>query len=56
MKVTVAKYMTPSGKFIEREGVEPDSLIVTPNPDVLVEWAWAQLTGKVSKVQAGNRP
>ena len=56
VKVTVAKYMTPSGKFIEREGVEPDSLIVTPNPDVLVEWAWAQLTGKVSKVQAGNRP
>ena len=56
VKVTVAKYMTPSGKFIEREGVEPDSLIVTTNPDVLIEWAWAQLTGKVSKVQAGNLP
>lgn len=56
VKVTVAKYMTPGGKFIEREGVEPDNLIVTPNPDVLIEWAWAQLTGKVSKVQTSNLP
>ena len=36
VKLTVAKYMTPSGRFIESQGVEPDDLIVTPDSDVLV--------------------
>ena len=56
VKLTVAKYMTPSGKFIEGQGVEPDDLIVTPDSDVLVEWAWGQLTGRKLKVEPRDIP
>ena len=56
VKLTVAKYMTPSGQFIESQGVEPDDLIVTPDSDVLVEWAWAQLTGQKLKLEPRNIP
>ena len=56
VKLTVAKYMTPSGRFIESQGVEPDDLIVTPDSDVLVEWAWAQLTGQKLKLETRNIP
>ena len=56
VKLTVAKYMTPSGRFIESQGVEPDDLIVTPDSDVLVEWAWAQLTGQKLKLEPRNIP
>jgi len=56
VKITVSKYMTPGGRFIEGEGVEPDDLIVTPDPDVLVEWAWTQLTGTQLKVEPRNLP
>ena len=56
VKLTVAKYMTPSGRFIESQGVEPDDLIVTPDSDVLVEWAWAQLTGQKLKIETRDIP
>jgi len=56
VKITVSKYMTPSGRFIEGEGVEPDDLIVTPDSDVLVEWAWAQLTGTQLRVESRDLP
>lgn len=56
VKITIAKYMTPSGRFIESQGVEPDDLIVTPNENVLVEWAWAQLTASTLKVEASDIP
>ena len=48
--------MTPSGRFIESQGVEPDDLIVTPDSDVLVEWAWAQLTGQKLKIETRDIP
>lgn len=56
VKITVARYMTPGGLFIEGQGVEPHDLIVTPDSNVLVEWAWAQLTGTKLKVETRDFP
>jgi carboxyl-terminal processing protease len=53
MRLTIARYYTPSGRAIQADGIHPDVLVETPKEDGIVSYREKDLEGHLAAESAG---